>query len=379
LYICSVFALQDYAMIRNRLFFAALAIAGLIAAQAVNAAPVVIINNGQSNSCTITPSGSTVFTISTEGNVLINGSYTSGACSTGNTTSGDPTFSPFSPATADLSVLPSSLLSAGGAVTPAFVVYYANTCTGKVTAGTGCAAVPAPWGTGGTVCSGQPNGKGQTYCSPSGSVTIPANTSLSTACNYTFQAINCTNGTTSVNSQTAAVTVNFGSGTTVPCNPSDPSDIGYTRQCSGSATNYRGTATWDNSYAGLFNGAWPGNAGQPGHSWTVTLNANSYAAFQITTGAVSAGVALPVNNSTGATGLMSISTNPGDFFSGTTICSAGSALSISSKPGTVALCKLAANSTYYMNISMASFFPPYTTTCTTSACATSWGFASYGN
>jgi hypothetical protein len=377
MYICSVYALQDYAMTRNRIFFAALALAGLV--QTVAATPVVIVNQGQGDSCTITPTTGTVFTLSNTGDVLINGSYTAGSCSGsgGGTISGDPTFSPFSPAPANLTVIPSTLGSSGGSVTPAFVVYYANTCTGSVTATAGCPAVSGAWGTGGTVCNYTTNGQGQKYCTPSGSVTMPANSTQS-SCVYTFKAINCTNGTTAVNSQTAAVTI---SATALQnCSTSDSSDIGYSRQCSGSATNYKGTVSWDNTYATLMNGAWPGNAAAVGHNWGVTLNATQYASFEITTGSVAAGVQFVTQNSTSPySGLISISTSPGDFFGGTSICQPNSTISISSKPGTTAQCKLSLNSTYYMNISMASFFPPYSTTCTSSACTVTWGFQSYGS
>jgi len=362
---------------RNRLIFALSALAGLFAADTALATPLVIVNPGPTQ-CTITPTDSTVFTLSTEGNVLINGSYTSGSCvTTGGGGTGDPTFTPFSPAPANLTIANSTLPSTGGTVNPNFVVYYATACTGKVTATAGCPAAPNPWGNGGQVCSGQTNNAGQTYCSPnSAAVNMPANTTAA-SCLYTFQAINCTNGATSVNSQTANVTVQ---NTVVGnCNTTDTSDIGYTRQCGGSATNYRGTVTWDNTYLTLMNGAWPGNAAAVGHNWTVTVNAGSYASFKIETGSAATGVAFPTNNSgSGFTGLMSISTVPGDFFSGTAIC-VGSNESISSKPGSVAQCKLNANSTYYMNISTASFFPPYTSTCTSSACSTAWGFQSYAN
>ena len=364
-------------MMRNRLIFALSALAGLFAADTL-ANPLVIVNPGPTQ-CTITPTDSTVFTLSTDGNVLINGSYTGGSCvTTGGTGGGDPTFTPFSPAPANLTIANSTLLPTGGTINPNFVVYYADSCIGKVTATAGCPAAPSPWGNGGQVCSAQTNTAGQKYCSPnSAAVNMPANNTAA-SCLYTFQAISCTNGTTSVNSQTANVTVQAQS-SSGPCNTTDTSDIGYTRQCGGSATNYRGTVTWDNTYATLMNGAWPGNAAAVGHNWTVTVNAGSYAAFQIQTGTAATGVAFPTNNSgSGFTGLMSISTVPGDFFSGTAIC-VGSNQSISSKPGTVAQCKLNANSTYYMNISTASFFPPYTTTCTSSACSTAWGFQSYTN
>jgi hypothetical protein len=364
---------------RNRLIFALSAVAGLLANAAV-ATPLVIVNQGLSNECQITPSTGTVFTLSTEGNVLINGSYTSGSCGSTGTTSGDPTFTPFSPAPANLTIATSTLPSAGGTVNPNFVVYYANACTGKVTATAGCPAAPAPWGNSAAVCSGTNNASGQKYCSPNSAPVVLPQNNTTAACVYTFQAINCTNGTTSVNSQTANVTVNAPNTNNVPCSASDTSDIGYTRQCGGSATNYKGTVSWDNAYSTLMNGAWPGNAAAVGHNWGITLNAALYASFQIQTGNVEAGVQFVTQNSTSPySGLISVSTAPGDFFGGTSICTPNSTISISSKQGTVAQCKLALNSTYYLNISMASFFPPYSTTCTASACTVTWGFQSYGS
>jgi hypothetical protein len=175
----------------------------------------------------------------------------------------------------------------------------------------------------------------------------------------------------------AAVFVSYPESSCLPGTPSDMS--GYTRQCSGYASNYQGDATWDNTYATLFGGAWPGSVGQVGHSFRVQVNATQYGSFLITTGTTAAGVHIYPNNSFGDTGLISISTEaqgPGFFPTG--LCY-GADLTISSKPGTVARCKLSANSTYYLNFSMASFFPPYTTTCGTASCLTGWTFDQYGN
>lgn len=360
----------------NRLLLAATFAAGLASLHPATAAsPLVIVNQGLQNSCTITPNNGTVFSIAPSGDVLINGSYTSGAC--GQTqSSGNPSFSPFSPAPANLTIPNGSLPSTGGTVTPNFTVYYANTCTGKVTATAGCNAVPAPWGTGGVVCSGVQNATGQTYCSPgNATVAMPPNPSATTVCSYTFQAINCTNGSSTVDSQTAVVTVDKQGSTGATCNTTDPTDLpGYTRQCGGTATNYKGTTTWDNTYASLFNGAWPGNTSQAGHPWTVTLNKTAYASFKIQTGSVQGGVHLYQNNTFGQTPLMSISTTPGNFVNNT-VCPAGSSLFISSVTGTTAACKLSLNSTYYLNISLAILAPPdYPSSCDSTACTIGGSF-----
>jgi len=175
----------------------------------------------------------------------------------------------------------------------------------------------------------------------------------------------------------AAVYVGNAGSTCVPGAGSDMS--AYTRQCSGYAANYQGDATWDNTFVTLFNGAWPGSAAQVGHSFKVKVNATQYGSFLITTGSVAAGIHIYPNNSAGDTGLASISAGaqgPGFFPGG--ICF-GSDLTISSKPGTLAQCKLSTNSTYYVNFSMASGFPPYPTTCGTESCVTGWAFDQYGN
>jgi hypothetical protein len=80
-------------------------------------------------------------------------------------------------------------------------------------------------------------------------------------------------------------------------------------------------------------------------------------------------------------GLVSVSTSPGDYFAGsTTVCSAtGSSVNISSKSPTNAQCKLQLNTDYYLNISMADYFPPHTTDCPTSTCTLGWTIYSYGN
>ena len=370
-------------MIRNRLLSAALVITSLIAAQAATATPVVIVNQGQNNSCTITPSGSTVFTISTTGDVLINGSYTSGTCSTqviGG--SGDPTFAPFSPAPADLSALPSTLPSGGGSVTPSFAVYYANTCTGKITATAGCPAVPAPWGNGGTVCTGTTNAKQQIYCSPNGAtVSMPANT-LATACSYTFQAIHCTNGTTSVDSQTAVVAVApFVVGSCADNDHTgDLGALGYGRQCSGAVRSFNLSLSphWTtNGFSDIMSAAWPGSAAQLGFGLAVTVNANAFGSFKFNTGSTAAGLHFEFNSSYGVGGLMSVSTIPGDYFPGSTAVCYGSTLNISSKPGTTATCKLSLNTEYYLNISNADYFSPHATDCAASSCTTGWTVYGY--
>jgi hypothetical protein len=154
---------------------------------------------------------------------------------------------------------------------------------------------------------------------------------------------------------------------------------GYTRQCSGTATNFHGTVLWDNTFDTLFAGAWPGSISQVGHPFTVTLNAVQFGSFLLATGTAIAGIHIYPNNSMGSTGLISISTveqGPGVFPSA--LCY-GSDLSISTRPGTVAQCKLQTNSMYYLNFSLADYFPPYPTSCSKSSCKTGWGFDQFGN
>jgi hypothetical protein len=371
-------------MIRNRLISASVFIAGLVAAHAAFASPVVIINQGQSTACTITPSSGTVFTLSTTGDVLINGSYTSGTCSSGASGgTGNPTFS-FNPNPADLSVLPSTLGSGGGTVTPSFVAYFANSCTGTVTAGSGCAPVTGAWGTGGAVCTGTTNAMGQTYCSPNGAtVSIPNNTAA-TSCSYSFKAVNCTNGTTSVNSQIANVTVNgFVTGScTDGDHTGDLGALGYSRQCSGSVHSFNLSLhpTWTtNGFSDIMSAGWPGAAGQLGQGLSITVNANGFGSWKFNTGSTVAGLHFESNSSYGVTGLMSISTTPGDFFPGSTALCFGSTLNISTKSPTTATCKLSLNTDYYLNVSNADFFTPHATDCTTSACTTGWTPYGYGN
>jgi hypothetical protein len=323
--------------------------------------------------------------------VLINGSYTSGTCSSSSPPppGGTPTFTPFSPAPADLSVLPSTLSSAGGNVTPTFAVYYANTCTGKVTATAGCSTVSGAWGTGGTVCTGATNAMGQTYCSPSGTVAVPNNTSTSSACVYTFQAINCTNGTTSVNSQVATVTVPaLIVGT---CTDGDHSGdlgaLGYGRQCSGAVRSFNTNlsphwTTNSNQFADIMSAPWPGSALQYGWGLAITVNQLGFGSYKFNTGSTAAGVHFESNSSYGVLGLLSVSTVAGDSFpgAGSTALCYGSTLNISSKAGTLATCKLSLNTDYYLNVSNADQLAQgHPTDCGTSACTTGWTVYGYGN
>jgi hypothetical protein len=164
------------------------------------------------------------------------------------------------------------------------------------------------------------------------------------------------------------------------CLDGDSSDLlGYTRQCSGYATNFHGAAVWDDTYSSLFAGVWPGSPTQVGHPFTVKVNATQYASFVIVTGTTVAGINIHPNNSFGYTGLASISTaaqGPGIFTDG--LCY-GSDLSISTKLDTLAQCKLSANSIYYLNFSLASYFLPHVTTCVTDACTTGWTMDQFSN
>lgn len=157
------------------------------------------------------------------------------------------------------------------------------------------------------------------------------------------------------------------------CRTGDSSDVlNFTRQCVGYATNFQGATTWDDTFAQLFWGEWPGSASQAGQPFTVTVNATQYGAFRLSTGTVEAGIRITPNTDVGKAGLASISTEaqgPGYFFDGLCV---GSTLTISSKPGTTATCKLSANSTYYLNLSMADYFPPHLTDCPTDTCTIAW-------
>jgi hypothetical protein len=196
---------------------------------------------------------------------------------------------------------------------------------------------------------------------------------------------------TGVNASDAPVTLWASLGNTIgtgalvyvaqgPCLDGDSSDLfAYTRQCNGNATNYQGSAVWDDTYDSLFLGAWPGSPTQVGRPFTVKMNATQYASFKIVTGTTVAGINIHPNNSFGYTGLASISTEaqgPGFFANG--VCY-GSDLSISTKPGTLAQCKLSLNSTYYLNFSLAEYFIPNYTTCTLSACTTGWTMDQFSN
>jgi hypothetical protein len=155
----------------------------------------------------------------------------------------------------------------------------------------------------------------------------------------------------------------------------------FTRQCSGQATNYKGITNWDNTYASLFLGPWPGTSNQYGRAFTITVNAMQYGAFKIVTGSTQAGISIHPNPSFGDTGQLSVSTEaqgPGVFLGA--LCPHSSDINISSKTGTLAECKLQLNSTYYLNVSMANIFPPnYGTTCASDACTTGWTLNSYSN
>src|SRR4051794_28873535 len=108
-------------MTRSTVLSIVLSSFGLLAASpAAFSAPKVIINQGQASPCTITPNAGTVFTMSSTGDVLVNGSYGPDCPTQPVGTTGNPSFSPFSPAPADLAITPNSTGSGGGSVTPSF-------------------------------------------------------------------------------------------------------------------------------------------------------------------------------------------------------------------------------------------------------------------
>jgi len=346
---------------------------GLLAASpAAFSAPKVIINQATAP-CTITPNAGTVFTMGATGDVLVNGTYGSD-CPTTPVGGGNqnPSFSPFSPAPADLAITPSSTSNTGGSVTPSFTAYFANSCTGQVTASTGCPAVTGAWGTGGVVCNFATNQAGQKYCSPTATVSMPQNTAA-TACTYTFKAMNCTNGTTSVNSSTAIVTV---AGTDAPlgCTPGDSSgdQVGFTRQCSGSLSddaNPPRNATWTD-FTSVY-GTWPGSSSNGGKTQKITINQKQYASLKFiastssTDGLTSNETYMPQG------GEMSISTAPGYFNSAQTVCTATSR-GTTFGPGSLAGCKLTIGNTYYLNF--AAIDSAGNALCTNSSCVQAWTF-----
>ncbi len=364
-------------MIRNQFLSAALSAMGLLlVAPAVMASPVVRINDGQTNACIVTPPPSgTVFTLSTQGDVLITGTYSGAGCGTGSGGTNGPTFAPFTPAAADLTIPNNSLASTGGSVNPAFVAYYSTSCTGSVSASASCTNVTGAWA-GGAVCTGTINTAGQTYCSPSAAVSIPSNSSTTAACTYTFQA-NCSNGSTSKPSQTATVTVakagsgGGGGGCVDGSSSGDLSTFGYTRQCSGALTDQNKTLSphWtSNTISDLLSAAWPGAPAQLSYALMITINKNQYASFSFNTGSSTSGLSFTPNISFGMTGNLSISDVPGDYYSGTAHCS-GSTISVSSKSGTTASCVLQPNTNYYLNISANDAIDPqHASDCANASC-----------
>jgi hypothetical protein len=159
--------------------------------------------------------------------------------------------------------------------------------------------------------------------------------------------------------------------------------IGYTRQCSGSVrswnTSMKPRPAWDNTYEGLMSGPWPGNKAQFGWALSMLVKSMGFGSFKFNTGQVEAGVTFQSNTSYGVQGTISVSTIPGDFEDTTSVCK-GSAVSISSKAGTRATCKLQLNTDYFLNISNANYFPPHETMCEGgNQCNIAWTVYSYGN
>ena len=361
-------------MIRNRVFLAVVAVTGLIQVQAASAAsPVVIINQNQTNQCIVTPTGSTVFTLDDNGDVLVNGTYGTGCGTQGGGTS-PPSFSPLSPAAADLTIPGNSLQSTGGTVNPNFVAYYATSCTGSVTPSSGCTAVTGNWA-GGTVCTGQTNGAGQTYCTPaSAAVTIPSNASTTAACTYAFKAT-CSGTGQPVSSQTVNVTVAASGSPPGNCTDGDTSgdQPGFTRQCSGNLSDDAvppRNGTWTD-FTSVY-GTWPGSSANAGKTQKLTINKNSYAALAFTPG--TAGTDNWTSNETYMKngGMMSVSTAPGYFNSTSpqTVCvKTASGYNVSTISG---LCKLTIGTTYYLNF--ATIDTTGAAICPTSSCVSAWTF-----
>ncbi len=345
--------------------------AALFLASASHAGTITV--NG---SCVVTPT-SDITIAQVTGNMSLNG--TLAGCG-GSPATTPPTFS-LNPNPTNLTVS-GTPTSAGGIVNPDFIAYFTNLCSGHLTQTTGCTAVGGAWGTGGAVCNGQTNPDGQLYCSPhAAAVTLPPNTSTSTACIYTFQAVNCTNGATTISSIPVNVTVPASSGSgCVPGPSGDLGALGYSRACTGSVHSLNTSLhpVWNNTYTSLLSGAWPGSNAQFGWGLQITVAANGFGSFKFNTGNTVAGVSFESNTSYGNAGTMSVSTVPGDTFSGTAIC-AGQVVRPSTKPGTLGHCQLQLNTDYYLNVSMANYFAPHDTMCTAASCTTGWTVYSYGN
>jgi len=169
-------------------------------------------------------------------------------------------------------------------------------------------------------------------------------------------------------------------GVCVPGPSGDLGSYGYSRQCAGGVRSFNVAMKpkWDNTYAGIMSGPWPGNSGQFGWGLAITVNAMGFGSFKFNTGSVVAGVSFESNNSYGMSGTISVSKIAGDAFSGTSLC-AGQVARLSTKPDTKGNCKLALNTDYYLNVSMANPFSPHGTMCEAASCTTGWTVYGYSN
>lgn len=168
-----------------------------------------------------------------------------------------------------------------------------------------------------------------------------------------------------------------------PCVPGPSGDLGsygYSRMCSGGvrSLNTALKPKWDNTYAGVMSGPWTGAPNQFGWGLQITVNAQGFGSFKFNTGATVAGVSFESNPSYGSQGTISVSTVPGDAFGGTALC-AGQVARISTKPDTKGNCKVALNTDYYLNVSMANPFAPHATMCEAASCTTGWTVYGYSN
>jgi hypothetical protein len=170
-------------------------------------------------------------------------------------------------------------------------------------------------------------------------------------------------------------------GVCVPGPSGDLGTFGYSRMCAGNvrSLNANMRPKWDNTYAGVMSGPWPGNTGQFGWGLQITVNQSGFGSFRFNTGATPAGVSFASNTSYGNAGTVNVSTVPGDTFGGTALCTGRQQAQISSKPGTMGTCKLQPNTDYYLNVSMADPFAPHGSMCATPTCVTGWTVYSYAN
>jgi hypothetical protein len=172
-------------------------------------------------------------------------------------------------------------------------------------------------------------------------------------------------------------------GVCVPGPSGDLGSLGYSRMCSGAVRSLNSALkpAWtvaNNTYSAIMSAPWTGAPQQFGWGLVITVNAQGFGSFRFNTGATVAGVSFESNTSYGSAGTISVSTVAGDTFGGTALC-AGQVARLSTKADTKGNCKLALNTDYYLNVSMANYFAPHGTMCGAASCATGWTVYLYSN